>query len=64
MFLFLQCRERGSSYTAQIQVSCRYTVNNSEVTGVVLKNIGEVPIMVKVDTFYSKYVTDFISLWH
>jgi len=42
-----ECRERGSSYTAQLQVSCKYTVNNGENSGVVLKSIGEVPIMVK-----------------
>ena len=46
--LIFQCRERGSSYTAQLQVSCKYTVNNGENSGVVLKSIGEVPIMVKV----------------
>lgn len=45
---FFQCRERGSSYTAQLQVSCKYQINNGESSGFVLKNIADVPIMVKV----------------
>lgn len=50
LFFFLpfsQCRERGTTYKAKLQVTVQWKLDN-QVQGNVTKVIGNIPIMVKV----------------
>ena len=48
--MVFKCRERAATYSARLQVSCQYKVNNGESAGTVMKTIADIPIMVKVRT--------------
>ena len=44
---FSQCRERGTTYKAKLQVTLQWKLDN-QLQGNVTKVIGNIPIMVKV----------------
>ena len=48
---FSQCRERGTTYKAKLQVTVQWKLDN-QLQGNVTKVIGNIPIMVKVRGYF------------
>jgi DNA-directed RNA polymerase beta subunit len=50
--LYVQCRERGVTYSGRLDVRIGWKVNGVEQR-VIERNIGHVPIMVKVSQYFN-----------